>query len=558
MAPRLTELRRSVVRRFSLLLLGSAVVPMVVVGFVYDRYARNLLHEFTGERIQAQLAATASRIGAFLDARTYQLETLATYPAAARGRSGEAVTALARIEADAADLYGILFFAEDGRLVRAIAGQAASGPPYWSDFQVDPARLPRAGRGEATALGPVPPGDGQSGWFLLQQRLDGGGSIALHVRLASVTELMGSASAAEVVRPVLRTPAGDFDARGLPTVARGELVLGPEVLPGWRPCLAVDLDELLRPFHAVRWALWLASIFAAGAIAWLLALLAGRLKQRVDLLARGAEAVAAGDFEHRVPLEGADEISLLGEAFNRMAARLGRLVERTVRMKRLAALGEFSTGVAHEVRNPLATLKTTVQALARLEKDPERAALLASMLHEIDRMGRAMQDILVFGRPRPPEPRALPLREVVPAIAALLGPEAVQRQAGLSVEGDLDAVVVVDPDQLKQILLNLAQNALQAVPPGGRVTLRARAVGGQVVIEVADDGPGIPPEKLAQVFEPFFTTKPGGTGLGLSISRQLADLNGGALTLESTPGLGTCARVALRRPGRAGPEPGED
>jgi two-component system sensor histidine kinase AtoS len=528
---------------------------MVVVGFVYDRYARNLLNEFTGERIQAQLTATASRIGSFLDARTYQLEMLATYPAPAQGRPGAAITSMAHIEADAADLYGILFFSEAGQLTRAIAGQAASGPPYWSDFEQDLAALPRRVVGETTVIGPVPPRDGESGWFLLQQRLNGGGTIALHVRLASVTDLMGAASAAEVVRPVLRTPAGDFDAHGLPTAVRGELVVGPEVLPGWRPCLAVDLDELLRPFHAVRWALLLASIFAAGAIAWLLALLAGRLKQRVDLLASGAEAVARGDFSHRVALEGADEISLLGETFNRMAGRLGRLVERTVRMKRLAALGEFSTGVAHEVRNPLATLKTTVQALARLEREPERSALLASMLQEIDRMGRAMQDILVFGRPRPPERKELALRDVLPSVVALIEPGALARKITLTVEGDLDEVVVVDPDHLRQVLLNLVQNALQASPEGGRVVVRARAEEAQTVVEVTDTGPGIAPDKLAQVFEPFFTTTPGGTGLGLSISRQLAELNGGSLTLESTPGQGATARVTLRPRGRGDVEP---
>jgi two-component system, NtrC family, sensor histidine kinase HydH len=545
-------MRGSVVRRFSLLLVASAILPMVAVGFVYDRYARGLLEEFTGERIRAQLAATASRVGAFIEARTYQLETIATYPAPPTTRPGAALASLVRIEADAADLYGILFFSDAGALVRAIGGQAAAGPPYWSAFDVDLSTLPRQVVGETSVIGPVPPRDGQSGWFLLQHRLRGGGAVALQVRLASVTELIGTTSAAQVVRPFLRTPAGDFDARGLPTVTeRGEIVVGPEVLPGWHPCLVVDPDELLRPFQAARVALLLASVFAAAAIAWLLARMAGRLQRRVDLLAHGAELVSAGDFAHRVPLEGDDEISLLAGTFNRMASRLGLLIERTVRMKRLAALGEFSTGVAHEVRNPLATLKTTVQALARLEKDPERSALLASMLQEIDRMGRAMQDILVFGRPRPPEQREVVLGEVLPGMLALTAPEAAQRGVALVAEGDLAAVAVVDRDHLSQILLNLIQNALHASAPGGRVVIRVSADEAQVLVEVLDTGSGIAPGKLAQVFEPFFTTKPGGTGLGLSISRQLAELNGGGLVLESTFGQGTAARVTLRPRGRA-------
>jgi two-component system sensor histidine kinase AtoS len=548
---KLTRTRGSVVRRFSLLLVASALVPMMVVGYVYDRYARSLLEEFTGERIRAQLVASASRVGAFLETRTYQLETIATYPAAPASRHGTAHASLLRIEADSSDLYGVLFFADDGRLVRAIAGQAAAGPPYWSEFDADFASLPRRTSGETTVIGPMPPRDGQSGWFLMQQRFQGGGAVALHVRLASVTELMGTASAAEVVRPILRTPAGDFDTRGLPTTTRGEVVVGPEIFPGWRPCLVVEPEELLRPFQAARVALILASLFAAGAIAWLLVTMSGRLKLRVDLLAHGAEVVSAGDFSHRVPLEGDDEISFLATAFNRMASRLGRLIDRTVRMKRLAALGEFSTGVAHEVRNPLATLKTTVQALARVEKDSERSALLASMLHEIDRMGRAMQDILVFGRPRPPEQREVALGDVLPSMVGLTAPEAAQRGASLALEGDVAAVAVVDPDHLRQILLNLVQNALQASSPGGRVTIRVAAAEGEVTVEVVDTGSGIEPARLAQVFEPFFTTRPGGTGLGLSISRQLAELNGGGLEMESTVGVGTTARVTLRASGRA-------
>jgi two-component system, NtrC family, sensor histidine kinase HydH len=551
---RLTRYRGSVVRRFSLLLVASAILPMAAVGVVYDRYARGLLEEFTGERIRGQLAATASRVGSFIEARTYQLENIATYPAPPTTLPGAALASLVRIEADAADLYGILFFSDSGALVRAIGGQAAAGPPYWSEFDFDLATLPRRVDGETSIIGPVPPRDGQSGWFLLQQRLHGGGAVALQVRLASVTELMGTASAAEVVRPILRTPAGDFDARGLPTTARGKVVVGPEVLPGWQPCLVVDPDELLRPFQAARVALLLASIFAAGAIAWLLATMAGKLKRRVDLLAHGAEVVSAGDFTHRVPLEGDDEISLLAKTFNRMASRLGILIDRTVRMKRLAALGEFSTGVAHEVRNPLATLKTTVQALARVEKDRERSALLASMLQEIDRMGRAMEDILVFGRPRAPEQREVVLGDVLPGMLGLTALEAAQRGVSLAAEGDLQAVAVVDRDHLSQILLNLIQNAIHASAAGSRVVVRVSADETQVVVEVSDTGSGIAPGKLAHVFEPFFTSKPGGTGLGLSISRQLAELNGGGLVLESTVGQGTTARVTLRPRERASVE----
>ncbi len=547
---RLSEFRRSVVRRYSLLLLASAVVPIFVVGLLYDRYARGLLDQFTGAQLDAQLAATSSRIGSFLEARTYQLETLARYPAwPAPGRGAfdlsEEMDSLVRIESDNSDLYGILFFSDQGRLVKAVAGQAGSGAPYWSELPFDVESLPRQLVGETTLIGPALPRDGRSGWFLLEEGLHGGGTIALHVRLASVTELLGAPSAAGVLQPVLRTPAGYLDALGRPAVVHGEIIPGPEVAPGWRPCLVVDPDELMRPFQAGRYALFAASVVTLAAIGWLLARMAGRLKHRVDLLAHGAEVLSAGDFSYRVPDAGQDEISFLAIAFNRMASKLGRLVESTVRMERLAALGEFSTGVAHEVRNPLATLKTTVQALARREADPQRSALLATMGGEIDRMGRAMEDILAFGRPRPPQRRAVPIGEVARRLRTLVATEAGERKVAFELLDGMELVASVDPDHFLQILMNLTLNALQATPPGGRVTLGARREGERLLVEVADTGPGMAPDRLRKVFEPFFTTRPGGTGLGLSISRQLADLNGGGLSLESRPGEGTRARLVL-------------
>lgn len=537
----------SLVRRYSLLLLASAVLPLFLVGVVYDRYTRGLLDHFTGAQLDAQLAGTASRLSSFLEARSYQLQTLAKYPARpgpGDGGGGE-LASLVRLEADDADLYGILFFGEDDALVASVVGQAASGPPYWAEFPFSLEGLARHPLGEGEIVGPMPPEDGRSGWFLLREPLNGGGTIAAHVRLASLTELLGAPSLAGVLQPILRTPAGDFDVIGHPVTVHGQLLEGPEVAPGWRPCLVVDPVELLRPFQAARHTLLLGSLVAVLAIGWASVRMARRLKHRVDALAQGAERLSAGDFSYRVPDAGGDEIGLFAVTFNQMAARLGDLLERTVRMERLAALGRFSTGIAHEVRNPLATLKTTVQALERIERDAQRSALLRDMGREIDRIARTMGEILAFGRPRPPEQQEVLVSEAVERLRALLATVADQGQIAVTVRGEGDPTAVVDPDHLLQILMNLALNAIQATPPGGEVTIAFRPRAERVVVEVRDTGAGIPPEKLREVFEPFYTTKPAGTGLGLSISRQLTELNGGNLSLESAPGRGTIARVLL-------------
>ncbi len=546
-------LSRSIVRRYSILLLASAVLPLVVVGALYDRYTRGLLDQFTGEQLNAQLAATTSRLGAFLDARAYQLQTLAKYPAARDGGPGDPgseLASLVRLEADEADLFGILFFSDEGALVTAVGGQAASGPPYWGEFPFDLAGLPRRRLGDTEIVGPVPPRDGHAGWFLMQEPLHGGGSIALHVRLASVTELLGGPSLAGVLQPVLRTPTGDFDVVGRPAAMPGQLMDGPEVLPGWRPGLVVDPEELLRPFQAARYGLIVAAMIAAAAVGWVSVRLARRLQHRVQTLAVGAERVSAGDFAYRVPDAGPDEIGTVALAFNGMAARLGELVERTVRMERLAALGTFSTGVAHEVRNPLATLKTTVQALERVEKDPQRSALLRDMGREIDRMARTLGEILAFGRPRPPQRSEVRVWEIAQRLRSLVATEGDARQVDFTVQGDPNVHAVADPDHLHQILMNLVLNALQATPPGGLVTLRIHRDGEAVEAEVRDTGAGIAEDRMREVFEPFYTTKPSGTGLGLSISRLLAELNGGTLSLESAPGQGTTARLVFGAAGK--------
>lgn len=549
--------RNSVVSKYFVALFLTAMVPLIGVGVLYDRYAQALLDQITGERLSAQLAATASRINAFFEARLYQLETLSNYPPlpaflapGAPGLESE-LGAILRIEADTPDLYGILFFAPDGSLARVVPGQAAFGPPYWSGRPFPMEGIPVTMLAGAEMIGPVPPDAGQSGWFLLRQQLRdqrnglSAGSIALHARLSSVTELLGAPSVAGILQPVLQTPAGYFNAVGHPVVPRGQIVEGPEVLPGWRPSLVVDPAELLRPFLQARRGVYAAMAASALVIVALSLRLARRLRRRFDALARGAEAVAAGNLDHRIAASGSDELGALSRAFNSMAAKLQQSIAQTVRMERLVVLGEFATTVAHEVRNPLATMKTSVQALARQERDGERLELLADMEQEIDRLARVMEDMLSFGRPRPPEPVRVPVRELLRRLQSLIGPQAARQEIGLSVQGDSDIVFLADPDHLMQILVNLLMNALQASKPLDLVSVRAFRRGLRAAIEIRDTGCGIPDAALPRVMDPFFTTKPKGSGLGLSISRQLAELNGGDIEILTAEGRGTTVRVTL-------------
>lgn len=544
---------RSLVSRYFFVSLIAAVVPLAAVGTLYDKYAQDILTSLTGQRLSAQLTATASRIGAFFDSRIYQLDTLSNYPSidGAKGEGNE-IDAILRIEADVPDLYGIWFFDRSGSLARVIAGQAASGTPYGKGAPPDLARLPTTKVGATEIVGPAPPAEGTPGWFLMRQTLrnplssEESGSIALHVRLASVTELMGASELGDLVQPILMAPGGMvFDTVGHLTKPLGELMSGPEIAPGWRVALAIQPDALLGPFNQARHWLYMLVFVSVVALVVLFLQLSNKLRQRLRHLVIGADAVSAGLLDYRLPETGRDEINVVSRAFNAMAEKLSQSIERTLSIEKMAVLGEFATGVAHEVRNPMAAIKTSVQALARNEPVPERKEMLLGVSSEIDRLSRVMEDLLDYGRPRSPTPTRVPVRDLFRRIEALITPEIERRELHFATMGDGELVMLTDRDHAMQILLNLIVNAMQATREGGTITLKAHGEKGRALIEVTDTGAGITEADLPHVMDPFFTTRASGTGLGLSICRQLLAVNGGTIDILSRAGEGTSVTLAL-------------
>lgn len=547
-------IQKSIVRRYLILSLLASVVPVVWIGLLYDRFAESAFQEVIDEKLTAHLTATASRIAGFVEARRYQAETLANFPGMSdfavqeESAPSDQVGSLLQVESDLPDLFGILFFGADDSLKKVVPGQAASGPPYWSETQLEIGELPQTRAGDVELVGPAPPSDGNSGWLLVRYPLrdapqDGAHHVALHVRLASLTELMGADPAAGTLEPVLKTPAGYFNRVGHLVTPHGKLISGPEIYPGWQPMLQVEPSQLLEPFDRARRALFIAALVGAVLIVVLFYRMSTRLRQRVGQLLAGASAISSGRLEYRIADHGEDEIATVSRAFDAMAQRLEQHLARIVRMEKLAVLGEFATTIAHEVRNPLAAVKTTVQALSRREADARRLQLLSDVESEIDRLARVVSQLLDFGRPRPPVAEDVGVRDILRRVMLLLEPEADKRRVALSAQGDIDVVIVADTDHVVQILLNLGMNALQASQEGGAVVLRATRESSMAVLEVSDQGHGIPGDVLPRVTDPFFTTRTKGMGLGLSISRQLAEINGGRLDIRSTPGSGTSVRV---------------
>ena len=552
--------RFSLVGRYSLLSLTLIVGALAVLSSLYAAVADSVTERLAGERLEAQVAGTANRLTNFIENRIYQLETLSTHPSIPlylnyTDAVPDGVRELVRVEADSPDLYGILFFNDSNELTEVVPGQAASGQPYWDRHGWGIRGLPLVMMANSQVIGPRI-GDGASpGWLLIRQPLREtgdqpvSGSIALHVRLASLTELMRTENLAGVLRPYLRTPAGDLlepTGNRLDTVPE-ELRTGPEVLPGWRIDYQVAASDILSPLRSAQLGLYaLAGVMALGTVTLFWAL-ARSLRRRVTRLVQGAETLASGDLNFRLqaPKNDKDEIDVLAHAFNAMADRLQELIGRTVQAEKMAVLGEFATGVAHEVRNPLATIKLTVQALEKGEPDDERRELLVSVESEIDRLNRVVGDLLDYGRPVPGELQRVEIRRIFRHATVLTSGLAEQRQVTVSATGDSRLAIVASPDQVIQCLVNLLANAIEACDTGGTVHLRAFRNGDRIHVDITDNGCGMDPDTLRQVTEPFFTTRQEGTGLGLSITRQLIELNGGDLHIHSVRGEGTTVSVTL-------------
>jgi two-component system, NtrC family, sensor histidine kinase HydH len=214
-----------------------------------------------------------------------------------------------------------------------------------------------------------------------------------------------------------------------------------------------------------------------------------------------------------------------------------QLQEKVRRSEKLAAIGELAAGIAHEVRNPLSSIRGFAQFLKRVLKDrPKESQYAELMVKEVDRINNVVTNLLSFARPLQPEPAPTDIRELLRHTIRLVEEDArirnVDIQLDLSPGQDLHDVDI-DASQMTQVMLNLVLNALQAVDAGGRVRVAARVEGGALELSVEDDGPGIPPDRVKRIFDPFFTTKEKGTGLGMAIVQMIVENSGGEIRVSS-------------------------
>ncbi|MDP3630469.1 MAG: ATP-binding protein [Actinomycetota bacterium] len=224
------------------------------------------------------------------------------------------------------------------------------------------------------------------------------------------------------------------------------------------------------------------------------------------------------------------------------------LTDQLIRADRLAAMGELTAGVAHEVRNPLGIIRASVQLVEESSFNKDRLLEATSVIkQEIDRLDRVIKALLDFGRPSKPHLAVTDIADVVDDV--LLFTRRFAGQSNVSISSlDVKGLprVMADPDQLKQVFVNLISNAVQAMSQtGGSIEVRACANEGFVSVAVSDTGPGIPSDDLKKVFDPFYSTRDEGTGLGLTIVHRILDEHDGHIEVASAEGTGTTFTVSI-------------
>ncbi len=260
--------------------------------------------------------------------------------------------------------------------------------------------------------------------------------------------------------------------------------------------------------------------------------IAGRLSRPILELRRQLSRLVQGDFQPLALPQRNDELRDLVGSVNSLGDQLAQLRRVIKRSERLALLGQLSGGLAHQLRNTVTGARMAVQLHERHCPGADRDSLDVA-LRQLSMTESHLQRFLTAGRPATPRRGPCRLSAVIADVAALVAPACRHRDVELQLPDDADVELWADAEQLRQLLLNLVLNAVEAAGSGGWVRLEAESPGESVTFRVLDSGPGIPAGVVEHLFEPFVTGRPEGIGLGLAVVRQIAEAHGGTIRLAS-------------------------
>jgi len=315
---------------------------------------------------------------------------------------------------------------------------------------------------------------------------------------------------------------------GLTSAILVSILYAPHILFQWGAHLTMDLEKYLE-------------IILYNVVGGITGLLSQKERDRASQLQETARGLEESN-----------------EQLRRQSELILEIEGQMRRAERLSVLGELSAAFAHEIRNPLGSIKGAAEILRDDYRPGERKyEFLEILVNETQRLDRVVEEFLKLARPRTVESGACDVMEELRNMITLVSAEAKRRGVELKLEPAALPMVTGDREKLRQAFLNILLNGLQATLPGGKVTITASsaydaAAGGQIEICFSDTGAGIDSATLARIFDPFFTTKEEGTGLGLAITEKIIAGHGGSIGVESEPGRGTVVKVTLPVRGETG------
>lgn len=267
--------------------------------------------------------------------------------------------------------------------------------------------------------------------------------------------------------------------------------------------------------------------------------LAKNIEGPIKELKKGMMKIEEGDLNYKINIGKIDELGELAENFNRMTKELKESQESLIRSERLTSLGYMAAGMAHEIKNALVPLRTLMDLLVVSGKDQAFIAKFNELVpKEIERINVLSTDLLHYSKPSEPTFEYLDLNDVIKEAVDFLVIQARKKDVSFKLKLSDIPDVKADRSGMIEVLTNLILNSIEAMS-GGEIVLSSYEKDGKVIVEISDNGPGIPEENIKKMFLPFFTTKKEGTGMGLAITQRIMTDHGGTIDLKSTHGVGT-------------------
>lgn len=313
-----------------------------------------------------------------------------------------------------------------------------------------------------------------------------------------------------------------------------------------------DFSKILKA-NALKRMLINLLIFSFGII--VIYIISKRYTKPIDTLTEAAMKVAQGDFSYRLKINRKDEIGKIAESFNFMIQKLEEhqaLQKRLREAEHLAAIGQLSRTIAHEIRNPLNFINLSIDHLIeKLKKENQNsdtnARLLQNMKQEIYRVNNLVTEYLEYTRPLKLNKTPQSIIEIIDDVLSVIEITAEQDRINIYKEYKIDFILNLDRDLMKSCLLNIITNSLQAMKNSEvkNLFIKTELIGDELLLSIADTGSGVPEDLFDKIFEPFFSTKKGGLGLGLPLAKKVIEEHGGRIEFRSSPSRGSEIKIYL-------------